>query len=436
MSEEVTSPRRRFPLWTRVLAGVIVGAALGVAFGTRPWLFGWSNDDLGPLGMLVIRLLKALATPLIFVAILDSFLRTAISGRSGVRLLAICAANVSVAMLIGLALMNGFRPGERWAGRLAEMGADLGTSQSAATAAGATLDPLKNLAGFVPESVVRPFLENTVITIVLLGVLLGAALRTVRARGLAPEGMAVLSRAIEAAYHALITVLLWVAEAVPFGVALIVAQVVGKAGLHVFAVLWIFLAAMLAGLVIHALVYYVFAAWAVGRRTPAQYLRGGADAIVTALSCNSSLATMPVTLRCLDRMGVSAASARLSACIGTNFNNDGIMLYEAMAALFLCQAFGLHLTMTQQVIVVLSSVMAGVGIAGIPDAGLIVLPLVLQAAGLTEAAIAVAIPLIVPVDWIIARVRSGVNVMADMLVALMLDRFEAPATPAAGPGAS
>ena len=148
--------------------------------------------------------------------------------------------------------------------------------------------------------------------------------------------------------------------------------------------------------------------------------------MVTGVSCNSSLATIPVTLRCLRCMGVSEPSARMSACIGTNLNNDGIVLYEAMATLFLCQAMGWHLGASQQITVVLASVMAGVGIAGIPDAGLIVLPLVLTAAGLPEAAVGAALPLIIPVDWIIARARSGVNVLADMLVAILLDRLAPP----------
>jgi Na+/H+-dicarboxylate symporter len=156
--------------------------------------------------------------------------------------------------------------------------------------------------------------------------------------------------------------------------------------------------------------------------SPRKYLGIGSEAIITGLSTNSSLATVPVTLKCLDRMGVSVPSARLAACVGTNLNNDGITLYEAMAALFIAQAVGMHLGLGQQIVIVLASIMAGAGIAGIPEAGLIVLPLVLSAAGLPEAAIAAAIPLIVPVDWIIARARSGVNVMSDMLVAILLDR--------------
>ena len=131
-------------------------------------------------------------------------------------------------------------------------------------------------------------------------------------------------------------------------------------------------------------------------------------------------------------MQVSPQSARLAACVGTNLNNDGITLYEAMAALFLAQALGFDLSMGSQVLIVVASMIAGAGVAGIPEAGLIVLPLVLSAAGLPAEVIVAAIPLIMTVDWIIARARSGVNVMSDMLVAILLDAGYVP--PAIEPG--
>lgn len=93
-----------------------------------------------------------------------------------------------------------------------------------------------------------------------------------------------------------------------------------------------------------------------------------------------------------------------------------------MAALFLAQATGFSLDLPQQMVIVLASIMAGVGVAGIPEAGLIVLPLVLGAAGLPKAVVVAAIPLVMPVDWIIARCRSVVNVLSDMVVAILLDR--------------
>lgn len=420
----------------RVLIGVALGILLGITFGTRPILPGLRNDDLGQLGMLVIRLLKALAIPLIFFAILDAFLRVQIRARNGARLLLICLCNVSVAFAIGLLLMNTLRPGEQWRGRLGEIAGlvERETSQPA-PAPGvterprATLDPLTNIAGYIPESLVEPFARNHVITVVLLALLTGAALRRVRQRETTEgraAGFAPVENAIATLYQALIQMLSWIVQAVPFAVFGVVAQVVGRSGLGVFQALGGYLFVILLGLLLHGLVYYPLVAWFVGRKSPRVYLGGGADAILTGLSCNSSLATVPVTLRCLtEKIGVSDESARLSACVGTNLNNDGITLYEAMTALFLAQAYGFNLDPGQQAIVVLASLMAGIGVAGIPEAGLIVLPLVLAAAGLPEELILVAIPLILPVDWIIARVRSGVNVMSDMLVAILLDRWRA-----------
>ena len=271
----------------------------------------------------------------------------------------------------------------------------------------------------------QPFTTNNVIGVVILALVLGALLR--RLRG--PEddyrgSMEPLVHAVGSIYRWLVRILWWIIRLVPFAVFGVLASIVGRVGLGVFSALWIFLVAILVGLSLHAFVYYPLVAWLVGKKPLRIYIGRGVDAIMTAISCNSSLATVPVTLRCLDRMGVSPQSARLAACVGTNLNNDGVTLYEAMAALFLAQALGYELSMGHQLLIVLASIMAGVGVAGIPEAGLIVLPLVLSAAGLPNQVIAAAIPLIMSVDWILARVRSGVNVMSDMLVAILLHELE------------
>jgi DAACS family dicarboxylate/amino acid:cation (Na+ or H+) symporter len=300
---------------------------------------------------------------------------------------------------------------------------------------GATLSPIKNLDGYVPTSLLDPFVKNNVISVVLFALFVGAALRGVKRRQQAAgeTGYRAFESLVETGYEALTVMLAWVVQAIPFAVFGVVAQVVGRTGLGVLGALWPFLGVILLGLGLHALVYYPLVAWTIGGKTPRLYFGAGADAILAGLSTNSSLATVPLTLRCLSRMGVSEESARLSACVGTNLNNDGITLYDAMAALFLAQACGFELSLGQQAVVVLASIMAGVGIAGIPEAGLIVLPLVLGAAGLPEAVVAAAIPLVLPVDWIIGRVRSGVNVMSDMLVAILLDTGAGPAVAPSAP---
>ena len=424
------------PLYLQVLIAVISGATLGVLFGQEPYWNGLRNEQLGQLGLWVVWMLKTLAIPLIFFAILDALLRTSIPMRQGTKLLVICLVNVSVAMVIGLAIMNLWQPGLAWLGHVDELlhlvpGTTLSSSALANVQAGSQ-SPIEYLASYIPRTLTNPFSSNNIIGVVLLALLLGSTLRYLYGKSDQTSGLVVMVvRSIERVYGWLVLILEWIIVAVPLAVFGVVAQVVGKSGVGVFSVLWIFLVAMLAGLTVHSLLYYPLVAWLVGKKSPKTYVGQGADAIMTAVSCNSSLATVPVTLRCLERMRVSAQSARLAACVGTNLNNDGITLYEAMAALFLAQALGYDLPLAKQVLIVFASIIAGAGVAGIPEAGLIVLPLVLAAAGLPDQVILAAIPLIMTVDWIIARARSGVNVMSDMLVAILLDVGQT--TPAAKP---
>jgi len=414
---------RGLPLYLRVVIGVVLGATVGILWGTGDIVGGLTTEHLGKLGLLVIRVLKMLAIPLVMFAVIDAIARTSVTGRMGLRLLVICAVNVSIAMTIGLTVMNLLRPGEAWQGHISELAgiADLATPK--APPPGTSLSPLDNLTRWVPETVVQPFSENNVIAVVLLALLAGAALRRVKHRPEAADSVGTILRFVEATCLVLMQMLAWVIEVVPFAVFGVVAHVVGKSGLGAFSALSGFLGVILLGMALHALVYYPLMAWLVGNKHPRVYFGRGANAIITGLSTNSSLATVPITLRSLEAMNIRPESSRLAALIGTNLNNDGITLYEAMAAVFLAQALGYDLSFGAQLTIVLASMMAGIGIAGIPEAGLIVLPLVLAAAGLPEPVVAAVLPLVFSVDWILARARSAVNVMADMLVAILLDRW-------------
>lgn len=412
----------RIPLYLRVVVGVVLGAIVGLAFRDRAIVGGLTTADLGELGLLVVRALKTLAVPLVAFAIVDAIVRTDVTGRMGLRLVAICALNVTVAFVIGLTIMNLIAPGDAWRGHLDSL---TGLSSAGVHEAppGTTLSPLANLANWIPKSITQPFDDNNVISVVLLALLFGVALRRVRAEDVADDAVGAVVRFVDGGYRVLVRALGFVIAAVPFAVFGLVAQVIGKADAAMVSLLASFLAVVLLGMALHAGGYYVLMAWLVGKKPPREYVGKGANAILTGLSTNSSLATVPVTLSSLDAMGVSPESSRLAALIGTNLNNDGITLYEAMTAVFLAQVLGYDLSLMQQLTVVAASLMAGIGIAGIPEAGLIVLPLVLGAVGLPEKAVAALIPLVFSVDWILARCRSAVNVMSDMLVAILLDRW-------------
>lgn len=419
------------PLYTQVLIAVIFGGLLGVIFGQEPYLGGITNAQLGKLGMVVVQLLKTLAIPLIFFAIVDAFVQTRISGRQGLKMLVICGANIAVAFTIGLAILNVLQPGRMWQGTLTNRADEPSAAKGALVpnlpeaAKESSLSLLKMLDSYVPKSIAQPLAENTVLTVALLAILLGAAMRSLERKddqSLA-EALVTFERLIVASFQILLKMLSWLIELAPWAILLVVAGVFGATddlgGL--LSRVGIYFATVMGALGLHSLVYYPLSAWLIGGVPPRVFFREGAGAILTGFSINSSLATAPMTLKALDRMHVSESSARLSACVGTNFNNDGITLYEAITALFIAQAAGMELPLSQQASILLAALAGSMGIAGIPNSGLIILTLVLKAAKLPDEVVHLALPLVYSIDFINARVRSAVNVMGDLQVAILLD---------------
>ncbi len=429
----------RWPMYLRVLAGVLLGAAIGFAFGTQPIVFGGTTAELGEIAGLYIQLLTTLATPLIFFAILDAFVRTNITGRQGAKMFAICGLNVVVAFAIGLTIINVWQPGRAWQGTLATRAETVASSEKpsdkakaadvATRAEQSSLSPLKLLKSYVPKSVAQPFAENMVLTVAALAILIGAAMRSLKATtsaGTDDEGelaaaLLTFEQCVVATYQVVLKLLGWIIDIAPLAICLAVAGVIGATGADVFKLVGVFLATVVSALAIHALGYYLLSAWLIGGKSPRVFLREGLTAILTGFSINSSLATAPLTLDALKRMRVSESSARLSACVGTNFNNDGITLYEAITALFIAQAAGMSLPLSQQITILLAALAGSMGIAGIPNSGLIILALVLKAAQLPDDIVQLALPIVYSIDFINARLRSAVNVMGDIQVAILLD---------------
>ena len=409
-SEPRLNPRFRVPFVARIIAAMVLGGLVG-------WYFGKKVERLGEIGSVIIDLIKGLAGPLLFFAVLDAFLRTQVKARSAALMVAISLTNATIAVLIGLTISNILQPGVH---RIDVDPARV-VRPTALSLPDKPIDFLGVLGGYLPKNVVKPFLENSVITIVVLAVLAGAALRRVKNEQLQAgnEGYRAVEAVVAGLFRATEVMLGWVITLVPLAVFGVVARTIGVEGLRPFRVLGWYVSVALLGLAIQ--VFVVYQAWIVlGARVSLRWFWSGSrDAVVYALGSSSSLASLPVTLRCLDRMGISPQSARLAACVGTNLNNDGILLYEAMAVLFVAQYYGIHLTFSQQLLAAVSCVIAGIGIAAVPDAGLISLALVLATVGLPVE----IVPLLLTVDWLLSRCRAVTNVTSDILVAVLLDRF-------------
>ena len=392
----------RLSLTTQILIGLAAGVALGAVAGK-------SAAPLGEIGKLVIQAIKVAATPLLMLAIVNAVLTAQVNARSGLRMLALAMFNATVALGFGLALSNALKPGAHLSQMATPAGATIPTAQR--------LEPLKVLSGFVPSSLVQPFADNSMLPLVLMSLLLGLALRKLKNAG---EGTQDLERAFELLQSAMETILGWIIALVPLAVFAVVTKAVGEHGLAPLRGLAAYVGVGLLGLVLHPLITYQL--WLVffARLSLPRFWQAAREPVIYAAGANSSLATLPVTLKALDRLGVSKGSSALGACVGTNLNNDGIILYEAMAVLFVAQAHGLDLSLAQQITAAIACLVAAMDIAGVPEAGFVSLSLVLATVGLPLE----ILPLLLTVDWILARARSVVNVLSDKMVSILLDRWE------------
>ena len=409
---------------------VILAALLAVPFGyyVDPKLGGVDvAKQLDILPNLIIRALKALATPLIVLAILSAIVTNDIRGRQGARMMFYYFANTVIAIVIGLGLSNLVRPGA---------GVKLADAPEAAASAAAKPSPGKNeptgitklIYELVPESIGDSFVKNHLAQLVMVTLALGIGLSRIRdeqrARG--ENSVQVVIDFVTVGFELLMRVLLWVVALVPIAVFGVVAANIMRSGLGIFLSLGWFIVVVLAGLACQ-ITWYLFQLLVFARMSPVRFLRGAANVMATSFSTASTGATMPVTLRALQGpLGVSRGSSQLAACVGTNFNNDGTALYQAAVVLFMAQALGHHLSFSDQIVVVLTTVVASIGAGCIPSGGFVTLPLIFAAVNLP----AEQIPFLLTIDWFLDRCRTSSNVLGDMTVAILLDQTADPEKPA------
>jgi Na+/H+-dicarboxylate symporter len=392
------------PLYVRIVGAMLFGVATGIALG----------PSAGPLAIpskLVLRMLGALAPALILFAIVQALIEAQFERGTAGRLLRLLALNTLVAIGVGLLVANVLSPGSWSTGLSAPSGHEQAGGAGKA-------DVLAQFLDNVPQSLLGPLTDNgKVLGVIVLALAFGVALRRTARRPIHT-----VKDAVDIGLETLVSLLHFVIELVPLAVFGLVASIVGTQGFRPFQSLGAFILAVLLALALQA-TYYLVRIWTSSWVRPLSLLRATRDALLMAFSTGSSTVTMPVTFECLvRRVGLRERSASLGALVGANFNNDGTALYEAMAALFVsqllaAQGIGEPLSLTAQLLVVVTSVLASVGAAGIPEAGLVTMTLVFNAVDLPTEYIA----LLLPVDWFLDRCRTTINVMGDINVSCMLD---------------
>ncbi len=406
---------------------VILAALLAVPFGLYvPKVVGGVDvaTQLDLLPNLIIRALKALATPLVVLAILSAIVTNDIRGRQGTRMMIYYFINTVIAITIGLALSNLVRPG---AGVVFSDASQTSAVAATAAAPGAKPGPTgitKLLYELVPESIGDSFVKNHLAQLVVVTLALGIGLARIRdeqrLRGATSHQVVI--DFVTVGFELLMRVLLWVVALVPLAVFGVVAANIMRSGLGIFRSLGWFIVVVLAGLACQV-AWYLAQLAIFARMSPVRFLRGAANVLATSFSTASTGATMPVTLKALQGpLGVSRGSSQLAACVGTNFNNDGTALYQAAVVLFMAQALGRDLTFMDQIVVVLTTVVASIGAGCIPSGGFVTLPLIFAAVALP----AEQIPFLLTIDWFLDRCRTSSNILGDMTVAILLDQTVEP----------
>lgn len=387
---------------------IILATLLGVVTGL---FLGPTVEPLGIFGTLYIQLIKAVAVPLVFISIMEALLTSSLSLATARRWILVVLVNSACALTIGLCVSNILQPG-------------IGFSLGAVSVAPKINTSIKEFSfenffiGLVPESIVDPFVENNVIGVAFLALLLGAALRVYCKLSSAEIALSEVAR-ISRILNALINqILVWLVALVPIAIFCVTAKTVGISGFEPFKGLLKYVVVAFLGLSLQTLLVYPWWIKRVGGISIKKFVNAALKPAAYAFGTNSSLATVPVTLRALDTLGIDKSASRLATCIGTNFNNDGIILYEAMAVLFVAQAQGIDLLISEQILVAAISLVAAVGVAGVPEAGVVSLSLVLAAVGMPLD----LLPLLLTVDWVVARMRSVINVLSDMTVSIAVGR--------------
>ena len=406
----------KLKLHWQIIICMIVGTIIGMVINTNHMQDSTLYTIAVLLADIFVRLLKMVIVPLIFTSIImgvSSISDRSKIGRLGLKTLLYYMCTSLLAILIGLSLANIIEPGIG-ATTIAEVSAYDTSKLSTSTS---ILDILKRM---IPLNPIGALSSGDVLGIIFFAIFFGIILNFVDSKHSKP-----LKEIIESIYQVIMKMTQLVIKCAPIGVLGLMVKTVSNTGLSIFKELGLYAMTIACGLSIHLfivlpliLIFYV-------RINPIQHFRAMASAMVTAFSTSSSNATLPVTMKCVNE-NVKASNEVTSFVIpmGATINMDGTALYECAGVLFIAQALGIPLDASQQFIVVITALLASVGAAGIPSAGLVMLFIVTDAVGLQSDAVALWVGSMLAIDRPLDMFRTMVNISSDSVGAAVIAKSE------------
>ena len=421
---------KKLPLYLQIIIGLILGLVYGIISAAAGW-GSFTSDWIAPFGTIFINLLKLIAVPLVLSSLITgvaslSDLRKL--SRIGGKTIAIYLVTTTISVTIGLVLVNTLQPGEQvpvdMKTQLQDTYRDKADSRTGSAQKVKERGPLQPIVDMVPSNVFYSATSNrNMLQIVFVAIFVGIGLIQIPKKKSKPvldffEGL-------NSVIIKLVDIIMLMA---PLGVFSLIAQTINKVAgdnlgqvMELLGALGYYMLAVIIGLLIHMVVTYTCLLKFLTKMPIRTFYKGIAPAQLLAFSTSSSGATLPVTMECCENeLGVSEEVSSFVLPLGATINMDGTALYQAVAAVFIAQTLGLGLDLSAQLTIILTAVLASIGTAAVPGAGIIMLVIILEAVGIPSAGIA----LILGVDRILDMMRTVVNITGDASVAVVVASTE------------
>lgn len=406
----MTSNKRfSFPLHYQILIAIIAGGLFGYFFHGAVKYTNWIGD-------IFLRALNMIIVPLILCSITDGVASVGSGGnlgRLGFKTIGFYILSTLIAIITGFVLVTAIKPGT---------GAELGLTMNVENIAAASDNFGQTLIRIIPSNIFEALAQGQMLGIILFSILFGNFITKLN-----EDRRTLLTNIISAALDVIMKLTLFIIKFTPLGIFSITAKVIaqqisiGNDISEVISRLGLYFLTVLAGLLIHGFITLPLMVKFLGKANPLKHLKNMMTPLLTAFSTSSSNATLPLTLEAVqNKDGVSGKIASFTLPLGATINMNGTALYECVAVMFIAQAYGVDLSLTQQLIVIFTALLAAIGAAGIPMAGLVMMAVVLKAVGLPLEGIG----LVLAVDRILDMFRTALNVYGDTCAAVIIAKSE------------
>ena len=408
MEHDPTRPWYRRLHW-QVLIAMILGAIVGAVFGLPV------ANAIGWIGDLFMKLLRMIIVPLVVTSIISGVASLGGGkdiGRLFGKTLGYYVLSSLLAVVVGLVMVNLIRPGD---------GANMATAaRSELPELASPGSPIDLLLDIVPDNVIAAAASADMLAIIFFSIVFGAAIAV-----LPLQSRTILNDVFAALFEAMMRLTSGIIVFLPIGVFALIARMVATTGFEAFGALALYMVTIASGLTIHLFVTLPLLLMLLGRISPRIHFANMREALLVAFSTSSSGATLPVTLSSVEKkVGVSNRVASFTLPMGATVNMDGTALFECAGALFIAQVLGFELGPLQQGIVVLTALLASIGAAAIPSAGLVVIFIVLEAINLRGPEVNLIVGSMLAIDRPLDMYRTAVNVFSDSCGAAIIARSE------------